>query len=201
VATGPKSLERLVEELERLPGIGRRTAERLAHHLLRVPAERALSLAEAIREARDLIRPCSTCRAPSEADPCSICADPARDQGVVLVVETARDLAAVEEGRVYRGLYHVLGARLSPLEGQGPGTLDLSSLLDRVKRGGVREVVIATNPDLEGDGTALLLAKALAATGAAVTRLARGLPAGGQIEYQSASVLAEALEGRRPVAS
>lgn len=194
----PPTLLRLIDELERLPGIGRRTAERLAHHLLRVPEEQALALSDAIRAARRQVFPCSRCRAPAESDPCPICADPQRDPGLLLVVETARDLAALEAGRVWKGLYLVLGGRYAPHEGQGSGSLPLEALLARAREPQVREVVLATNADLEGDGTAVLLMDALAAARKRVTRLARGLPAGGQIEHQSASVLAEALEGRRP---
>jgi recombination protein RecR len=191
----PKSLEHLVERLATLPGVGRRTAERLAHHLVRVPEAEALSIADAIREARERIRPCSTCRAPSESDPCPICADPARDHGLVLVVESARDLRSVEDSGAWRGVYHVLGGRVSPIEGVGPESLALDVLAVRV-RSGVREVCVATNPDLEGDGTALHVAKALEGTGVPVTRLARGVPAGGALEYLSKSVLAEAIENR-----
>lgn len=192
----PPALARLVEELEQLPGIGRRTAERLAHHLLRVPAERALALADAVRAARERIAPCSRCRAPSERDPCPLCADATRDDGLLLVVETPRDLQAIEAGRVWRGRYLVLGGRLAPHEGEGEGALPLDALVARCAHG-VREVVLATNPDLEGDGTALLLSETLRGRGVKVSRLARGLPAGGLIEHQSAAVLGEALEGRR----
>ena len=193
----PPRLVRLIDELERLPGIGRRTAERLAHHLLRVPEDRALALADALRDARALVRPCSRCRAPTETDPCAICSDPRRDASTLLVVESARDLAALEAGRVWKGLYLVLGASLKPHEGQEASHLPLDQLVARAREPGVREVVLGTNPDLEGDGTALLVAEALRAAGVRVTRPARGLPAGGQIEHQSAAVLAEALEGRR----
>jgi recombination protein RecR len=199
VAADPESLVRLIEELGLLPGVGRRTAERLAHHLLRVPEAEALALADAIREARARIRPCSTCRAPSERDPCAVCGDPARDAGLVLVVETARDLRAVEDSGAWRGVYHVLGGRVSPIEGVGPEALALDALRERAASGALREVVIGTNPDLEGDGTGLHVAKALASVeGVSVTRLARGLPAGGAIEYVSKAVLADALENRRP---
>jgi recombination protein RecR len=194
----PESLDRLVERLETLPGVGRRTAERLAHHLLRVPEEEALSIADAIREARARIRPCSSCRAPSETDPCPVCADPGRDRTLVLVVESARDLQAIEGSGGWRGVYHVLGGRVSPLEGVGPGDLAIEALVERA-RAGLAEVCVATNPDLEGDATALHVAKALAPTGVPVTRLARGVPAGGSLEYLSKSVLAEALENRRDV--
>jgi len=195
----PPSLGKLVEALERLPGIGPRSAGRIAHHLLRVPEARALELAEAIREARRLIRPCSLCLAPSERDPCAICADPGRDATTLLVVETARDLQAIEQGGRYRGRYFVLGGRLSPLEGVQAKDLGFAQLVQRAKDGVVREVCLATNPDLEGDGTARAIEGVLEGRGVRVTRLARGLPAGGQIEYQSGAVLAEAFEGRRPV--
>lgn len=205
----PPSLVRLVEALERLPGIGRRSAERLAGHLLRVPEARALELAEAIRDARARIRACSRCRAPSEADPCSICSDSTRDRKLLVVVETPRDLTALESAGGYRGLYYVLGGRLSPLDGVGPNELDLEGLSSRIGEGEVEEVCLATNPDLEGDGTALLVGRELARAarersaggGGAlrVTRLARGLPSGGQIEYQSAAVISEAFEGRRAI--
>ncbi len=205
----PPSLVRLIEALERLPGIGRRSAERLAGHLLRVPEARALELADAIRDVRARIRACSRCRAPAEADSCPICIDATRDKALLVVVETPRDLAALESSGGYRGLYYVLGGRLSPLNGVGANELDLEGLGARVREGVVEEVCLATNPDLEGDGTALLVERELArlarersAEGGGdlrVTRLARGLPSGGQIEYQSAAVIAEAFEGRRAV--
>lgn len=206
VVKTPASLELLVARLSDLPGVGRRTAERLAHHLLRVDAAEALALADAIREARARIRPCSVCGSAAESDPCEVCADPTRDGGLVLVVETARDLLAVEAAGVHRGVYHVLGGRVSPLEGVGPEHLALAALLARVRAGSgegslrgvaVREVIVATNPDLEGDGTALHVERALAGTGVLVTRLARGLPSGGSLEFASRSVLADALENRR----
>lgn len=193
----PKSLEHLVERLQTLPGVGRRTAERLAHHLVRAPQDEALSVADAIREARARIRPCARCGAPAETDPCPICADPARDAGLVLVVETARDLEAVEASGSWRGVYHVLGGRVSAVEGVGPEALGLAALVERV-RTGVREVCVATNPDLEGDGTALHVGRALAGSGVPVTRLARGVPAGGSLEFLAKTVLAEAIENRRP---
>lgn len=201
--TTPESLVRLIEEFERLPGIGRRSAERLAHYLLRGSEERALALAEAIREARARIRSCSLCRAPCEIDPCPICRDPARDRSLLMVLETARDLAAVESSGGYPGLYYVLGDHLSPLEGVRAKDLDLEGLRRRIEGGkgrdGLSEVCLATNPDLEGDGTALLVQRALSGSGIILTRLARGLPSGGQIEYQSTAVLAEAFEERRTV--
>jgi recombination protein RecR len=196
MAGAPESLERLIERLQTLPGVGRRTAERLAHHLLGVDEAEALSVADAIREARARIRPCSACRAPSETDPCPVCADPARDHGLLLVVETARDLEALEASGAWKGVYHVLGGRVSPLEGVGPEALAIEALVERA-RAGAREVCVATNPDLEGDATALHVARALQGLPVAVTRLARGMPAGGSLEYASKAVLAEALENRR----
>ena len=201
MAKVPESLERLVTRLTDLPGVGRRTAERLAHHLLRVPEAEAIALADAIREARARIRPCATCHAPAESDPCDVCADPARDRSTVLVVETARDLRAIEDAGVFRGVYHVLGGRVSALEGLTVEHLSLEALVARVRTGDgagpVREVIVATNPDLEGDGTALHVEQALRSTGARVTRLARGLPSGGALEFASRTVLADALEHRR----
>lgn len=204
---GPKSLHALVEQLERLPGIGPRSATRLAHHLVRVPESDALMLADAIRAARARIRPCSLCRAPSESDPCSLCDDASRDRSLLLVVETPRDLYAVDATGAYGGLFFVLGARLSPLEGIDRSALDLDALERRASDGEVAEVCIGTNPDLEGDGTALALLEAFervnakrrdqGAQAVRVTRLARGLPTGGQIEYQNASAIADAFEGRQ----
>ncbi len=194
----PESLVRLVAALERLPGVGRRTAERLAHHLLRAPEEEAKDLARAILDARERIRPCGTCLAPAETDPCPVCADERRDRGLVLVVETARDLQAIEASGAWKGVYHVLGGRVSPLDGVGAETLSIDALAARARSGGVREVVIATNPDLEGDGTGLFVERALVGVpGLLVTRLARGMPSGGAIEHASRAVLAEALENRR----
>ena len=197
----PESLERLVTRLTDLPGVGRRTAERLAHHLLRVPEAEAIALADAIREARARIHPCSICHAPAETDPCDVCADPARDRSIVLVVETARDLRAIEDAGAFRGVYHVLGGRVSALEGLGVEHLSLEALVARVRGGdgssSVREVIVATNPDLEGDGTALHVERALVPTGVRVTRLARGLPSGGALEFASRTVIADALEHRR----
>ena len=196
----PASLGALLEELERLPGVGPRSAARLAHYLVRVPEEQALALADAIRAVRERIRPCSLCRAPAESDPCPLCASEARDRSQLLVVETARDLNAVEAAGTYRGLYYGRGARLTPLAGAAGGAPDIDGLRTRADREEVREVCLGTNPDFEGDGTALALAEALRplceSRRLRVTRLARGLPTGGQIEYQNASVIADAFDGR-----
>ena len=200
----PESLEDLLAQLERLPGIGPRSAARIAHHLLRVPEVDALALSDAIRAVRERIKPCSLCRAPSEQDPCPVCSDPARDRSLLLVVEAPRDLGAVEATGAYRGLYFVLGARLSPLEGVDAGALGLDELAQRAAHDEVREVIVGTNPDLEGDGTALAVIDAVRGVARAddvpalrVTRLARGLPTGGQIEFQNAHAIADAFDGRR----
>ncbi len=200
----PESLEELLAQLERLPGIGPRSAARLAQHLLRVPETDALALADAIRAVRERIKPCSLCRAPAEQDPCPLCSDPKRDTTLLLVVEAPRDLEAVEATGAYRGLYFVLGARLSPLEGVDAQALGLEDLARRAAAADVREVCIGTNPDLEGDGTALAVIEALRGVtrddaGAAlrITRFARGLPTGGQIEFQNAHAIADAFDGRR----
>jgi len=196
---GGTVLAALVDALERLPGIGARTARRLAEHLLRVPESEALGLADALRAARARLRPCSRCAAPAETDPCARCADPARRDDVLLVVETLRDRDAVEATGRYDGRYFVLAGRLSPLEGRDVGDLGLDALRTRVADGLVREVVVATNPDLEGDGAARAIARSLVDLGVAVTRLARGVPTGGQIEHQNAAAITDALRGRRPL--
>lgn len=191
-----ESLRRLKEELGRLPGIGERSAERLALHVLAEPVEAAMALARAIRDVKRNIRPCTRCAGLAEADLCEVCADPARDAAQVCVVERATDMRALEATGAYRGAYHVLGGRLAPLEGVSPEDLTIEGLLARVKAGGVREVILATNPTAEGDATGLYLLRALAALGVRVTRLARGLPSGGMIEHANPTMLADALEGR-----
>ncbi len=194
-------VERLLAELARLPGIGPRSAERLAYHILRQPPEEAIRLAIAIRDVKKLIRPCRVCGHLDEQDPCRICSDESRDRTVVLVVETPKDLAAVERAGAWRGLYHVLGGRIAPLDGVEAEDLRIGDLLDRLREPGseVREVVIGTNPDVEGDGTALYLARALAGEGVRVTRIAKGMPTGSSIEYVSGAVLADAISGRKPM--
>ena len=166
----------LMRELGKLPGIGPKTAERLTHHLLAAKRSEVLALADALRAVKDEIRPCRQCCNLTEGDLCVLCADPRRDASVLCVVEQPRDLFALERSATYRGLYHVLHGRLAPLDGVGPEQLTIDKLLQRVRAGGVREVIMATNPTLEGDGTALYLASELAATGVRITRLARGLP-------------------------
>lgn len=193
----PRALERLIEELSRFPGVGRRTAERLAFHVLRSPEEAARALANAILEARTRTVRCRRCYSVAETDPCAICGDPTRDASTVCVVEQPADVDAIERAGVFRGVYHVLLGAWNPAEGTEREQLTIDALAARVRRGGVREVVVATDPDLEGDGTALAVREALKGAGVRVTRLAKGLPTGTGIEYLNRAVLADAFEGRR----
>lgn len=194
------SLSRLITELSRLPGIGDKSAERLALHLVRIPKDEALSLARAIEDVRANVKACSKCFNVSEQDPCAICADAARDRSTVCVVEQPSDLWAIEKSGAYRGLYHVLTGRIAPVEGVGPEHLTVGRLLDRVAKDGVREVILATNPTLEGDGTALHIQQKLESRGVAVSRIARGLPSGGSLQHASRTVVADAIGGRRALA-
>jgi recombination protein RecR len=193
------ALDRLTEEFGRLPGIGAKSAERLAHHILKCPAEEALALAEAIREVKDRVRHCAICFHLTEAEQplCAICRDPRRDPSLVCVVEQPRDLMALERAGTYSGVYHVLLGRLAPLQGMGPDQLTLGALEARVRSGTVREVIMATNPNLEGDGTALLVASRLAESGVPITRLARGLASGSSLEFANREMLADAISGRQ----
>lgn len=193
----PPSLERVATELMRLPGVGRKTALRLAFHLLAAPREDAEGLANALRELREKVRPCAECHHLAEGDRCAICGDPGRDRGSICVVEDSAAVLAVEGTRAYRGLYHVLGGALSPLHDVGPDDLRVNELLGRVRSGGVREVVLATSPNVEGEATAVFLARALKPLGVAVSRLAQGLPAGSELEYADELTLRRAFEGRR----
>lgn len=195
------TLNRLVDRFSRLPGIGRRSAERMAFHLLKAAPAEAEQLAQAIRDLKTNLRICGTCGNLAESDPCPICTDPQRDHGLVLVVEQPSDLVTLEATGQYRGVYHVLMGRLSPLDGVGPGELNIASLLQRVKAGAVREVILGTHPTLEGDGTALYLGQQLAAAGVKVTRLARGLPTGANLESLSKAVLGDAIQGRQEIRS
>lgn len=195
---GPVDL--LIEAFGRLPGVGAKTAERLAHHILKCPADEALALADAIRAAKENVRHCQTCHhlaSPGETL-CAICSDPRRDAAVVCVVEQPRDLMALEKAGSYTGVYHVLLGRLSPLQGVGPEQLTIDALEARVRSGAVRELIMATNPNLEGDGTALYIANRLADTLVPITRLARGLASGSVLEFANKEMLADALSGRQP---
>jgi recombination protein RecR len=192
-------IDRLIEELGKLPGIGRRTAERLADHILKMDARDADSLVEAIEQVKAHTRICSVCFNLSERDPCPICDDPSRDAGLICVVEDTADLRAFEKAGGYRGLYHVLGGRLSPLKGIGPEDLTVEALLTRVRAGGVEEVILATNPDVDGDATALFLGRELEPTGVNVTRIGLGVPVGGNLEYADQRTLQKALQSRQKV--
>jgi recombination protein RecR len=186
-----------MRELGKLPGIGPKTAERLTHHLLAAPRSDVTALADALKAVKDDVRHCRQCCNLTEGDLCALCADPRRDASVLCVVEQPRDLYALERSATYLGLYHVLHGRLAPLDGVGPEQLTIDKLLQRVRAGGVREIIMATNPTLEGDGTALYLASELAGTEVRITRLARGLPSGSGLEFANNQMLADALEGRR----
>ena len=192
------AIDDLVTELAKLPGIGRKTAQRLTFHLLKQPPEEAGRLADAIRQVRERVTVCGVCGNLTDEEPCAICADPRRDGALLCVVEEAADVGAIERTGRFRGRYHVLGGRLSPLDGVGPEALRLERLLERVGNGsGVREVIVATNPSMEGEVTATYLQQVLRPTGVRVTRIARGLPVGGDLEYADDVTIAQALEARR----
>jgi len=198
MASRDRTIENLIERLNRLPGVGPKTAERLAFHLLRVEQQEALELAQAIEEVRKAVKNCSVCFQLDASDPCSVCSDETREHDMMLVVEDPREVARFEDIG-YRGVYHVLQGRLSQIEGVKPEDLTIGQLLKRVEAGAFREVCLATNPDLEGEGTAMVLAEKLQKSGARLTRLARGLPAGSSIAQVSSSILSDAIEGRRPL--
>ena len=192
----PKSFDRLAAELQRLPGIGAKSAARLAYYLLRSPREEATRLSAAIAEAREAVRRCSICNTLTESDPCDVCSDPERDASLLCVVEDPGNVAVIEKTREYRGRYHVLWGALSPLKGIGPEEIDADGLLRRVIEP-VREVILATNPNVEGEATALYIAKRLRGANVRVTRIAFGLPVGGDIEYADEVTMARSLENRR----
>jgi recombination protein RecR len=190
-------MTQLIEQFEMLPGVGRKSAERLAHFILMCPIEQALGLADAIRNVKSRVRPCSVCYNLTEGDFCEICSDPKRDPQVVCVVEQPKDLISIEASGAYQGMYHVLQGRISPLEGIGPERLTIDPLIRRIRKQGVREVVMATNPTLEGDGTALFISNLLAGDPVKITRLARGIPTGSVLEFANRDMLADALRGRQ----
>ena len=192
-----ESVNRLVEEFAKLPGIGKKSAERLTYHVLRLHEQEALALADAIRSVKQNVRHCKTCFHLAESDECTICSDPRRDRSLLCVVEQPRDVMALEQAGSYRGLYHVLLGRIAPLEGIGPDQLTIESLVNRVRAGGVREVIMGTNPTLEGDGTALYISSLLGPLGVEITRLARGLTTGSVLEFANKEILADALSGRQ----
>ncbi len=200
--TLPPSVTRLIDALSQLPGIGPKSASRLAYYLLRAPAEESVGLADALRDLKARTRFCSICQNITESNPCDVCTDPTRDRGVICVVEEPLDVTAVERSRGFTGLYHVLHGVISPMNGVGPDDLKVRELLGRVAAGPgegtpVREVILATNPTLEGENTAAYIQRKLAGSGARVTRLARGLPVGGDLEYADEVTLSRALEGRQ----
>lgn len=193
----PESVERLVTEFGRLPGIGPKTAQRLAFHCLRTPAELTERLGQTLQRLHQEVRPCARCFFIAEGELCAVCSDATRDQTVVCAVEEALDVIAVERSGEFRGLYHVLGGTLSPMDGVGPDELRIAELERRVAEGGVREVVVATDPDVEGEATAFYLGERLAPLGVTVSRLAHGLPAGADLEYADELTVARAFVGRR----
>lgn len=187
----------LIERLATLPGIGRKSAERLANHLLDCTEEEAASLADAIRRVKSVVHPCSICFNLTEGDVCNICSDSRRDHHSVCVVEQPRDLLALEAASIFNGVYHVLGGRLAPLNGIGPEDLNIGPLVKRVRSGGVTEILMATNPTLEGDGTALFISNLLANDPVKITRLARGIASGSVLEFANREMLADAIRGRQ----
>jgi len=192
-------LSRLIEELNKLPGIGPKSAQRLAYHLLRAPKEEVLSLAQAILDVKEKVILCSQCQNISDSDPCLLCRSPDRDRGVICVVEKPLDILALERSGAYKGVYHVLHGLISPLDGVGPEDLKIKELMDRLRSGEVKEVILATNPTIEGEATAMYLHRLISPLGIRVTRLARGLPFGGDLEYADELTLMRALEGRQPL--
>lgn len=196
-AVTPGPVTRLIEAFAQLPGIGPKSASRLTFYLLRRPAEQAETLADALRDLKQKIVFCSVCYNITEASPCAVCSDQGRDRSIVCVVEEPLDVVAIDRTGEYRGLYHVLHGAISPVDGIGPDELRVNELLARIRANPVQEVLLATNPNLEGEATAMYLARLLQPLGVRVTRLARGLPVGGDLEYADAVTLGRALEGRR----
>lgn len=190
-------IERLIDELKRLPGVGQKTAQRLAFHLLRAPKEEALALADAVRDAKERIRECSICNNITDTDPCLYCSSPTRNRKTICVVEEPPNILAVEKTRQYSGLYHVLGGTLSPLSGIGPEQLKIKSLIERLRNNAVEEIIIATNPTAEGEATAVYLSKLIKPLGIRVTRIGVGIPVGSDLEYADEVTMLKAIEGRR----
>ncbi len=190
-------IARLINELSKLPGIGSKTAQRLAFHIINMPREQVDSLASAIGEIKDKIKYCSICGNITDQEPCGICRNPNRDSSVICVVENARDIIAMERTREFNGLYHVLNGAISPMDGIGPDDIRIKELLDRVRDNQVEEVIMATNSDIEGEATAIYISKLLKPLGIKTTRIAHGIPVGGDLEYADEVTLSKALEGRR----
>ena len=192
-------VQRLIDEFNRLPGIGPKSAQRIAYYLLKIPAEDAYRLAKAVSDAKEHVRWCDMCFNFAEEPLCNLCADPRRDVTTLCAVEEPRDVVAIERTQEYMGLYHVLGGAISPLDGIGPEQLRISELLNRVSHGTIKEVIIATNPNIEGEATAMYIAKLLGPIGIKVSRLASGLPVGGDLEYADEVTLGRALEDRKTI--
>ena len=195
----PDPLARLVEQLQKLPGIGAKGAQRLAFHILKNPREEAERLCDAIRDVKERVTYCSTCNNITDQDPCTFCTSASRDQRLICVVEEAQNVSVIEKTREFRGVYHVLMGALSPLHGVGPDDLKIKGLLARVGNGGVEEIILATNPTVEGEATALYLARLLKPLGVRVTRIAMGIPVGSDLEYADEVTMTRAMEGRREV--
>lgn len=194
-----ESLGRLIAHLQKLPGIGHKTAQRLAFYILKLPPREVQSFADALIDARTKLSHCSVCGNMTDQDPCHICSNPKRDATKICVVQESRDILAMERTNEFRGMYHVLHGAIAPLEGVGPDDLNIKSLLERVSRHTPEEVIIATNPNVQGETTAMYLAKILKPLGVNVTRIAHGLPVGGDLEYADEMTLSRALEGRKPL--
>jgi recombination protein RecR len=200
VDTTPRAVTRLIEEFHRLPGIGPKTAQRLTFYLLRTSKEQADSLADALAHLKDRVVTCAICTNIAEENPCAICRDESRDRSMICVVEEPLDVLAIERTREYKGLYHVLHGAISPVDGVGPDDLRIQELLSRVQRDpGIKEILVATNPNLEGEATAMYLERLIKPMGIRMTRLARGLPVGSDLEYADEITLTRALEGRREI--
>ncbi len=195
----PEPLARLIEQLQRLPGIGPKGAQRLAFHLLKTPREETERLVQAVRDVKERVTYCSICNNITDIDPCALCSSDARDHDVICVVEEPQNVAGIEKTREFKGVYHVLMGALSPLQGIGPDDLKIKGLLGRVAEGGGKEVILATNPNVEGEATAIYLARLLKPLGVKVTRIARGVAVGSDLEYADEVTLHKALEGRREV--
>jgi recombination protein RecR len=191
------SVSRLIDELKRLPGIGQKTAQRLAFFLLRVDRQQALALADAIREAKETIRECSVCNNVTDTDPCFYCTSPTRNRRTICVVEEAPNIISIEKTRQFNGVYHILGGALSPLQGVGPDQLKIRGLIERLKGGATEEIIVATNPTAEGEATAVYLSKLIKPLGVRVTRIATGIPVGSDLEYADEVTMLKAIEGRR----
>ena len=192
-----ETLNKLIDEFEKLPGIGPKTAERLAFYILKAQPTEALALADAIRDVKEKIKHCQVCYNLSEQSVCQICSDERRDKSIICVVEQSKDIINLEKTGACKWIYHVLGGHIAPLEGIEPGDLTIEQLLDRVREGDIKEVIMATNPNMAGDGTALYISSLLRTSGVKITRLARGLPSGSTIEYASGKILTDAILGRR----